>query len=107
MKRPLIAVALAASFAVSPALAGSTDAENLQVEVKIDRSALDDASKISAEYDNIREQVEARCEDAHGTYRIILNYTAVKGCVNQMMDRTVQQINHADLTDLHKEKRFG
>lgn len=107
MKSPLIAAALITSLIVPQAVAGSSSIEPFKVAVQVDRAALEDVSTISDEYERIHEQIADRCASEHSDFTALQKYIAVRSCVNSTMDQTVSQIDHAGLTDLHTQKRFG
>jgi len=106
MKSPLIAAALIASLAIPHAVAGSAT-EKFDVEIQIDRTALDDPISITSEYESIRAQISERCEAEHDDFSHLQSFIAVRSCVNKAMDDTVRQIDHEGLAQLHSDVRFG
>ena len=105
MKRPLIAAALATGLLAAPALAASTT--SFEMSVDVDRTALEQPATLEAEYERIEEQVSERCDAEHADFDSLRKFVAVKRCVNETMDSTVQTIDHADLTAFHVEQRLG
>ena len=107
MKRPIIAAALLTGIIVAPALAASSTSETFEMEVEINLAAFDDARTIAKEYDRLEDQIADTCKAKNAKFNAIRRLIAVKKCVNTTMDNTVLQIDHAELTRIHKERRLG
>lgn len=100
MKRSLIALALIAASASAPAFAAT---DTFEVAVDYNITALNDADKIQAEYDYIREQVSETCQAANSEYKLLSSFVE-RRCTGKTMDKVVSEIGHDALTALHVEE---
>ena len=104
MKRPLTLTLVAAALLAGPAIAGTSQTEDFDLKVSFDRAALDDEAALSGEYDRIRTQVAERCEAENASFNPVRKMIAVRNCVYEAMENTVQKINHDGLTAHHRRK---
>lgn len=106
MKRSILAAAAAATLLAMPAFAS---VEDFRFDVTYTPEKLETSVGASAEYARIAEQVSERCAAEHanrGMGRVIKSY-ATRICTKQTLERTVRQIGHPQLTDIHAARRAG
>lgn len=105
MKRLAITAAAAAILA-APAFAATQD---FKFELSYNAAALETSQTAAAEYDRIAEQVAERCTSEHTHSRMgrIYETHAARICMTRTMDRAVRQIGHAQLSEIHADRRSG